>query len=45
MWKRINMEDKLKKSKAQAFKGNEIIDQVMAIQKEEDLKKMRSLCK
>jgi hypothetical protein len=38
MLKRTNIEDKLKKSKAKAFKGSDILDQVTAILKEEDRK-------
>lgn len=38
MLKRTNIEDKLKKSKAKAFKGNDILDQVTAILKEQDRK-------
>jgi hypothetical protein len=38
MLKRTNIEDKLKKSKSKMFKGNDILEQVTAILKEEDRK-------
>jgi hypothetical protein len=38
MWKRTDIEEKLKKSKAKAYKENDILDQVAAILKEEDRK-------